>query len=72
MKNDQALFEAGGNGVPTNVVVRNQMLERSNTDMIQQLTEMISTQRAYQSAAEVIKIYDEVIQRATTSVGQLQ
>ena len=72
VKNDQALFQGPGDGVITNVTVRNGMLERSNVDMVQQLTEMINTQRAYQSAAEVIKIYDEVIQRATTNVGQLQ
>lgn len=70
-KNDQALFTAANEGTRTNVTVRQGLLERSNVDMVKELTEMISTERAYQSAAEVIKIYDNVIQSATTDVGRL-
>jgi flagellar basal body rod protein FlgG len=32
---------------------------------------MISTQRVYQSAAEAIKIYDNVLNRVTQEVGRL-
>lgn len=70
-KNDQGLFTANGEGTATAVLVHHGMTERSNVDWVQQLSEMISTQRAYQSAAEVIKIYDNVINRDTTEVGRM-
>ena len=69
-KNDQGLF-AGNEGQQTNSRVHNRMVERANTDLIQQMTEMITSQRAYQSAAEVIKIYDNLLNRVTTEVGRL-
>lgn len=70
-KNGQSLFDAENQATPTGVTLRSGVIERSNVDMVQQLTEMIQAERAYQSAAEVIKIYDEVIQKATTEVGRL-
>lgn len=69
-KNDQALF-TGSDGTVATVRVHQKMLERANTDMAEQLTEMITAERAYQSAAEVIKIYDDLLSRATTEVGRL-
>ena len=71
-RNDQGLFDAGMNGQQAAVTVRQRMLERANTDLVQQMTEMIAAQRAYQSAAEVIQIYDDVINRVTNEVGRLQ
>ena len=70
-KNDQGLF-TGSDGTAATVKVHNGMLERANTDLVQQMVEMISSERAYQSAAEVIKIYDQVLNRTTTEVGRLQ
>ena len=71
-KNDQALFVAEGGGAEAaTVTVHNGMLERANVDLVQQMMEMISSERAYQSAAEVIKIYDELINKVTTNVGAL-
>ena len=46
-------------------------LERSNVDWVKQMTEMLSTQRAYQSAAELARIYDNLMTRITTEVGRL-
>ena len=73
IKNDVAFFvpEEETEPVLTNVRVRNQMLERSNVDLVKELTEMISSQRAYQSAAEVIKIYDDLAVKSTQDVGRL-
>ena len=71
-KNDQGLFAANGEGRAFTVTVHQGMLERANVDLVQQMTEMIAAQRAYQSAAEVIQIYDDVINRVTNEVGRLQ
>ena len=46
-------------------------LERSNTDMVKQMTEMITFQRSLQSAAQVSKMYDQLMTQATESVGRL-
>ena len=70
-KNDQGLFTANGEGALTTVTVLQGMTERANVDLVQQMTEMISSQRAYQSAAEIIQIYDDVINRVTTEVGRV-
>ena len=69
-RNDYGLF-TGSNGTAQTVTIHQGMLERSNADIIKQLVEMISAERAYQSAAEVIKIYDQVLSHATTDVGRL-
>lgn len=70
-KNDRALFVSDAQPEVTLVTVHNGMLERANVDLVQQMMEMIASQRAYQSAAEVIKIYDELINKVTTNVGAL-
>lgn len=46
-------------------------LERSNSDMIQQMTEMLTCQRALQSCASVAKIYDEVMGHSASDVGRM-
>ena len=45
-------------------------LERSNSDMVKQMTEMITYQRALQSAAQVTKMYDQLMTKATSDVGR--
>ena len=46
-------------------------LERSNTDMVRVMTEMLTCQRALQSAASVTKMYDEVMGHAASDVGRM-
>ncbi len=74
LEKDNEGFINSDNGVqpqPTNDVrVIHGMVERSNVDLVREMTEMISAQRAYQSAAELTKIYDQVLNRATTEVGR--
>lgn len=47
------------------------MLERSNVDMMEEMTSMITAQRALQSAAQVLKMYDQVMSKAASDVGRL-
>lgn len=46
-------------------------LEESNVDMIEEMTTMMSSQRALQSAAQVLKMYDQIMSKAATDVGRL-
>jgi flagellar basal-body rod protein FlgG len=45
--------------------------ERSNLDLIGQMTDMITAQRAYQSAAELSRMYDQVMTKAATNIGNV-
>ena len=46
-------------------------IERSNVDMVQEMTAMMSSQRALQSAAQVLKMYDQVMSKSSGDVGRL-
>lgn len=46
-------------------------LEESNTDMIDEMTDMISSERAYQGAAQMLKMYDNLMDSAVNTVGRL-
>ncbi len=70
-KNDQGMFVSDQEGEPTVVKIHHKMIERANVDLVQQMVEMISSQRAYQSMAQVTKIYDELITKTTNDVGRL-
>ena len=40
--------------------------------MIRQMTEMLTCQRSLQSAAQVTKMYDEVMGHAASDIGRMQ
>lgn len=46
-------------------------VEGSNVDMLQEMTRMMTAQRALQSAAQIIKLYDGVLTKVTTEIGQI-
>lgn len=46
-------------------------LEKSNVDMVEELTGMMSAQRALQSAAQVLKMYDQIMSKSASDVGRL-
>ena len=71
-KDASGLFQADVEAqLNDNVRVHNGMLERSNVDWLQQMTKMISAQRAYQSAASLSKMYDEVMNHAASNIGRM-
>lgn len=71
-KNNYGFFVSQADGeAATEFKIHHKWVERSNIDLVQQMTGMITAGRAYQSAAEVTKIYDEVMRKATEDVGRL-
>ena len=42
-----------------------------NVDMLQEMSDMMTAQRALQSAAQVLKLYDGVLTKVTTELGRL-
>nr|WP_027872012.1 flagellar hook-basal body protein [[Eubacterium] cellulosolvens] len=71
-KEDNGMYTAtGGQDLTGRTRVLNGYLEASNADMIEQMTAMISSQRALQSAAQMLKMYDQVLSKAASDVGRL-
>ena len=70
-RNDQGLFTGNGAEARWDTPVLNGWVERSNTDIMKQMTDMITYQRSLQSAAQVMKMYDGLMTKAATEVGRL-
>ena len=71
-RNAYGLFTGDGAQVNEDVVIHHKWVERSNVDLVKEMVNMMSTQRALQSAAQMSKIYDQVIQRAVNDIGRMQ
>lgn len=69
-KTPSGLF-TGADPVEIQPEIRQYTLERSNVSMVSEMTAMMTSQRAIQSAAQIIKIYDQLMAKATTEIGKL-
>lgn len=70
-RNEQGLF-IGNNAQPIQTSqVLNKYIERSNTDIMKQMTDMISVQRSLQSSSQLIKMYDSVMTKATNEIARM-
>ena len=65
------LFTGEGAQINENAVIHHKWVERSNVNLVKEMVSMMSTQRALQSAAQMSKIYDEVIKRGVNDIGRL-
>ena len=65
------LFIGEGAQVNEDVVIHHKWVERSNVNMVKEMVKMMATQRVLQSAAQMSKIYDQVITKAVTDIGRL-
>ena len=70
-RNDHGLFTGGQPQASTGYTIHHGMVERSNANMVHEMVAMMTAQRAIQSAAEVSKIYDQVMTKDTTELGRL-
>ena len=70
-RDERGLFTGNGAEQAEAYEVLNGYLERSNSDLVKQMTEMITFQRALQSAAQVSKMYDQLMTKETTEVGRM-
>jgi len=66
------LFTGDGAQLNENATILQKYVERSNVDMVKEMVNMMSTQRALQSAAQMSKIYGEVITRVVGDIGRMQ
>lgn len=70
-RNDDGLFTGDGAQTVQTSTILNGYVERSNTDPVKQMTEMITYQRSLQSAAQLMKMYDNLMTKAANDVGRL-
>lgn len=71
-KQEGLFIATGGQPVPTDTPIEWKMLEKSNVDMVKEMTNMMASQRALQSAAQVLRMYDQLLGKATTEIGRVQ
>lgn len=51
--------------------IRNKAIERSNVEVTEELTNIMSSQRALQTAAQALKIYDMINDKAVNEIGKV-
>lgn len=69
-KNDNGLF-TGAQGFPVAAQMVQGQVERSNVSALDEMTAMMSSQRALQSAAQVLKMHDQIMAKAVTEIGRV-
>ena len=69
--NDNGFFTGDGAQAMDEPTLLWKYVERSNVDLIRQMTDMITCERALQSCASVTKMYDEVMGHAASDVGRM-
>lgn len=71
-KADEGYYvNTGGAAGEFNFSVVQGSLERPNTNMAEEMTEIIGLSRHFQSCANVIKIFDEIMEKAANQVGKV-
>jgi len=71
-RNAQGLFVANGQqATASTAAVRWKMTERANVELVREMTGMLTAQRAFQSAAQLSKMYDEIMGKAATNLGNV-
>lgn len=71
VKGNNGTFKTTEEGTAVNGGIQWKSLERSNIDPIEQMTAMMSSQRASQSAAQVLKMYDQLMGRIVNDIGRI-
>lgn len=68
----EGMFTAAGQPQAANgFQIHHKMIERSNIDLVQQMADMITCQRALQSASQMSKMYDQIMTKTATEIGRI-
>ena len=72
-KGTSGLFEANGQQAQLHAQpkVMWKYVEESNANMLQEMSRMLTAQRALQGGAQVLKLYDALLTKATSDLGRL-
>lgn len=62
----------GNNAVENNAVVRQNSLEKSNVNVINEMTDMITTMRSFETSQKIVQSLDETLGKAVNEVGSVR
>ncbi len=68
---DGIYFTTNQQELPANSAILQGCLEQSNVDPLKEMVAMIESERHLQSAAQVLKMYDKMLEKATTEIGRI-
>ncbi|WP_367568864.1 flagellar hook-basal body protein [Lacrimispora sp.] len=71
VKGDNGSFTTAAEGTAADGGIMWKALERSNINPIEEMTQMITSQRASQSAAQVLRIYDQLMSKVSNDIGRV-
>ncbi len=71
VKAGKGIFRSDAAGIPSNVNIQQKTLERSNVDAGREIVAMMESQRALQSASQILKIYDQLAGKASTELARV-
>lgn len=71
VKENNGTFSSTEQGNATDGGIQWKAIERSNIDSIEEMTSMMSSQRASQSAAQVLKMYDQLMGKIVSDIGRV-
>lgn len=71
VKAGKGIFRSNAAGIPSNVNIQQKTLERSNVDTGREIVAMMESQRALQSASQILKIYDQLAGKASTELARV-
>ena len=71
VKNPDGHITGGGQPVVKDGGIIQNTLERSNVSMMKEMTAMMTSQRAIQSASQILKMYDQMMAKSTTEIGRV-
>lgn len=71
IKGDNGTFTTQAEGKAVDGGIMWKSVERSNIDPIEQMTSMMTSQRATQSAAQVLKMYDQLMGKIVSDIGRV-
>ncbi|MGO5053723.1 flagellar hook-basal body protein [Lachnospiraceae bacterium LCP25S3_G4] len=71
VKQDGGVFTATAAATPANTEFLWKYIEKSNVDAVEEMTSMMSGQRALQSSVQVLKMYDQLMGKVVNDIGSL-
>lgn len=68
----EGMFTSGENpNIVENPKIANKTIERSNVNVTEEMTNIISSQRALQTASQALKLYDLIQEKAVSEIGKI-
>lgn len=64
-------FTGGGEALGIQATIQQNYLEASNVEPVKEMVRMIESERHLQSMAQILKMYDQMLAKATTDIGRI-